>query len=65
MNRRFKFINIISLLLGIIVSIEIFTNWFGVLFSSIVPFLIIGVIGCLLSIWVLTGSGSSKVEKVI
>ncbi|MGL9846130.1 hypothetical protein IGJ91_001289 [Enterococcus sp. DIV0765f] len=64
MDRRLKIINILSLLLGIIVSIEFFTNWFGMLFSSLIPFLIMGVIGCILSIWSLMES-SIPIEKVI
>ncbi|EMF0379637.1 hypothetical protein JMQ93_002024, partial [Enterococcus hirae] len=54
MDKRLKFINILSLLIGILVSIEIFTNWFGMLFSSLIPVLLMGVIGFILSIWSLS-----------
>ncbi|EMF0501430.1 hypothetical protein IDE24_002407, partial [Enterococcus hirae] len=64
MDKRFKFINILSLLIGILVSIEIFTNWFGMLFSSLIPVLLMGVIGFILSIWSLS-KNSSLIEKVI
>lgn len=64
MDKRFKFINIISLLIGILVSIEIFTTWFGMLFSSLIPVLLMGVIGFILSIWSLS-KNSSLIEKVI
>ena len=64
MDKRFKFINILSLLIGILVSIEIFTTWFGMLFSSLIPVLLMGVIGFILSIWSLS-KNSSLIEKVI
>ncbi|EMF0055085.1 hypothetical protein PGC19_002147, partial [Enterococcus hirae] len=64
MDKRFKFINILSLLIGILVSIGIFTNWFGMLFSSLIPVLLMGVIGFILSIWSLS-KNSSLIEKVI
>ncbi|EOS7711486.1 hypothetical protein GWG94_RS12140, partial [Enterococcus hirae] len=64
MDKRLKFINILSLLIGILVSIEIFTNWFGMLFSSLIPVLLMGVIGFILSIWSLS-KNSSLIEKVI
>ncbi|EMF0058283.1 hypothetical protein PGC22_002767, partial [Enterococcus hirae] len=63
MDKRFKFINILSLLIGILVSIGIFTNWFGMLFSSLIPVLLMGVIGFILSIWSLS-KNSSLIEKV-
>ncbi|EMF0066056.1 hypothetical protein PGC04_002636, partial [Enterococcus hirae] len=64
MDKRLKFINILSLLIGILVSIEIFTTWFGMLFSSLIPVLLMGVIGFILSIWSLS-KNSSLIEKVI
>ncbi|EGP4991193.1 hypothetical protein EGW69_13970 [Enterococcus faecium] len=51
MTKRIDFISIISLLLGLVVSIGIFTNWFGVFFYSITPLLIIGIVGTILSVW--------------
>ncbi|EMF0564612.1 hypothetical protein H4N10_002659, partial [Enterococcus hirae] len=58
MDKRLKFINILSLLIGILVSIEIFTTWFGMLFSSLIPVLLMGVIGFILSIWSLSKNSS-------
>lgn len=64
MDRRIQYINILSLLAGVIVSIVIFTNWFAMLVSNIMPFLIIGVIGSVLSICSLKKS-NSQIEKAI
>lgn len=51
MTKKVNFISIISLFLGLIVSIGVFTNWFGILFHSIIPLLIIGILGTIISIW--------------
>lgn len=64
MDKRINFINIIGLIIGLIVSIGIFTNWFGMLFSNILPLPIIGVVGFMISIWELQKSGS-HLNKII
>lgn len=56
MKKRIDFINVIGLLMGLIVSIGIFTGWFGVLFSNIILLLTIGVVGSIVSIWALKKS---------
>ncbi|HHD1574478.1 TPA: hypothetical protein ACN1M8_002152 [Enterococcus faecium] len=63
MTKKVNFISIISLLLGLIVSIGIFTNWFGHLFHSIIPLLIIGILGTLISIWSIT-RGDSRLNEI-
>lgn len=40
----------IGMLIGILVNIVIFTDWLGVLFSNLIPILIIGICGIILSI---------------
>ena len=48
--KKIDLINIIDMLIGILVNIVIFTDWFGVLFSNLIPILIIGICGIILSI---------------
>ena len=64
MDRKIKFLSILSLLIGIVVSVDIFTSWFSMLFSSLLPCFILGIIGFILSIWSLKKS-SSLIEKII
>lgn len=63
MTKRVNFISTISFLLGLIVSIGIFTNWFSHLFHSIIPLLIIGILGTLISIWSIT-RGDSRLNEI-
>ena len=48
--KKIDLINMIGMLIGILVNIVIFTDWLGVLFSNLIPILIIGICGIILSI---------------
>ena len=48
--KKIDLINIIGMLIGILVNIVIFTDWLWMLFSNLVPVLIIGICGIILSI---------------
>ena len=39
--KKIDLINMIGMLIGILVNIVIFTDWLGVLFSNLIPILII------------------------
>jgi hypothetical protein len=41
--KKIDLINMIGMLIGILVNIVIFTDWLGVLFSNLIPILIIGI----------------------
>ncbi|MBF8808216.1 MAG: hypothetical protein IC227_07725 [Enterococcus lacertideformus] len=64
MDKKINFISIISVLMGFIVIIGMFTDWFRMLFSDITPLLIIGVVGSIISIWLIKKSGS-QLNKII
>lgn len=63
MARIIYFIYIFSLLTGIMLSIKFFTNCFDMLFFSLIPFLIMGVIGSIFFIWLLK-ENSNKICEV-
>ncbi|GAB7306600.1 hypothetical protein [Enterococcus gallinarum] len=62
--KKIDLINIIGMLIGILVNIVIFTDWLWMLFSNLVPVLIIGICGILLSILELFESRNTMNRRV-